>query len=72
MNQPFRSKLFAEKITEEEKEQLIKAFAASIRWKANYTENHTGDDESMVTISKCLEELAELQPEPEFALKRTD
>lgn len=60
-------KLFSDAITEEQKESLLKALAASIRWKASYTEQYKGDDENMAVISRCVEELAELHPLPDIA-----
>ena len=38
---------------------LIKALSAAIRWKAFYPENHRGDDENLVAISKLIDALTE-------------
>lgn len=39
---------------------LIKAIAATIRWRANYKEQRTGDEQSLEVISDLLESLAKI------------
>jgi hypothetical protein len=39
------------------KEDIIRAIAAAIRWRANYTDNYNGDDFNLSVLSQLLEEL---------------
>lgn len=42
----------------QQRDELMKAIAAAIRWRASYTENYNGDDYCLYTLSVLLSELS--------------
>lgn len=42
---------------QQHKEELIKAIAAAIRWRASYQAQYTGDDFNLMILSELLSEL---------------
>ncbi len=44
----------------EERNLLIRALSAAMRWKAHYTEKYDGDEANMTKLSQLLEQLSNL------------
>jgi predicted metal-dependent RNase len=42
----------------QQRDEIIKAIAAAIRWRASYTENYNGDDYNLYTLSILLAQLS--------------
>jgi hypothetical protein len=42
------------------RDQLIKAIAAAMRWRAHYPEQYLGDADNMVILATLLEDLSQM------------